>query len=65
MSRTIKVIERHMIPRSTTQSIQYPEGELVAEWQQREPETISRLTLRKLRLPSRLRNQPRLVKPNH
>jgi hypothetical protein len=50
MSRTIKVIERHMIPRSTTQSIQYPEGELVAEWQQREPETISRLTLRKLRL---------------
>jgi hypothetical protein len=50
MSRTIKVIERHMIPRSTTQSIQYPKRALVAEWQKREPETISKLTLRKLRL---------------
>jgi len=39
-----------MIPGSTTQSIQYPERERVAEWQRREPETISILTLRKLRL---------------
>jgi hypothetical protein len=50
MSRTIKAIERHMIPRSTTQSIQYPERKVVAEWQQRGPETISGLALRKLRL---------------
>jgi hypothetical protein len=48
MSRTIKAIERHMIPRSTTQSILYPERELVAESQQRERETISRLTFKKI-----------------
>jgi hypothetical protein len=63
MSRTIKAIERHMISpvrsktRLATPSV--PRGELglqpsapglVAEWQQRGPETISGYALRKLRL---------------
>ncbi len=62
MSKTIKAIERHMIlpvrsgRRGDTDSSR---GELglesrapnfVAEWQQRGPETLSGLTLRKLRL---------------
>ena len=60
MSRTIKAIERHMIltvrlgPRSTIPPVrlrlQNGERKLVAEWQQRGPETLSGHALRKLRL---------------
>jgi hypothetical protein len=54
MSRTIKAIERHMIPRSTIPSVrlglQNRERKLVTEWQQRGPETFSGYALRKLRL---------------
>jgi hypothetical protein len=60
MSRTIKAIERHMIPRSSrlrreatarqaTQPIQNGEGKLVAEWQ-RGLETVTGSAQRKLRL---------------
>ena len=52
MSRTIKAIERHMIPRSgrlrpkatarqAVQPMQNGERKLVTEWQQRGPETFS------------------------
>jgi hypothetical protein len=40
MSRTIKAIERHMIPRSRIQPAPNGEHNLVAEWQQRGPEAI-------------------------
>jgi len=66
MSRTIKAIERHMIPRSSRlrsepdwhkatarqakQPMQNAERKLVGEWQQRGPETLSGRMLRKLRL---------------
>ena len=54
MSRTIKAIERHMIPKATfpPARIGFPSGDskLVAEWQQRGPETLSGYTSRKLRL---------------
>jgi len=54
MSRTIKAIERHMIPRSTIPQVRLglePHApKLVGEWQQRGPETLSRRMLRKLRL---------------
>ena len=66
MSRTIKAIERHMtLPvRSKTRlataslsagrrgelGLQSPAAKLVAEWQQRGPETLSGHALRKLRL---------------
>jgi hypothetical protein len=50
MSRTIKTIERHMIPHSKVASVEYRDSKLVAEWQQRGPETLSGHALRKLRL---------------
>ena len=54
MSRTIKAIERHMIPRSTISPVrlglQPRDPKLVAEWQQRGPETFFGRALRKLRL---------------
>ena len=54
MSRTIKAIERHMIPRSTIPPVRLglePHApKLVGEWQQRGPETFSGRMLRKLRL---------------
>jgi hypothetical protein len=61
MSRTIKAIARHMIPqskippvRSKTRrgelGLQSRAANLVAEWQQRGPETLSGHALRKLRL---------------
>ena len=50
MSRTIKAIERHMIPQSKAVSVQSRAAKLVAEWQQRGPETLSGRALRKLRL---------------
>jgi hypothetical protein len=48
MSRTIKAIERDMVPKLRT--IQAEPARLVGEWQQRGPETLSGLGLRKLRL---------------
>jgi hypothetical protein len=48
MSRIIKAIERHMIPQGA--SVQSRASKLVAEWQQRGPETFSGHALRKLRL---------------
>jgi hypothetical protein len=61
MSSTIKAVERHMTPqskvppvRSTTRpgelGLQSSAPTLIAEWQQRGPETLSGRTLRKLRL---------------
>ena len=50
MSRTINAIERYMIPQSKAVSVQSRAAELVAEWQQRGPETLSGHALRKLRL---------------
>jgi hypothetical protein len=50
MSRTITAIERHMI-RGPKHLVVQPFGrKLVAEWQQRGPETLSGHALRKLRL---------------
>jgi hypothetical protein len=54
MSRTIKAIERHLRPRSTIPPVrlrlQPSAPGLVAEWQQRGPETLSGHAFRKLRL---------------
>jgi hypothetical protein len=50
MSTTIKAIERHLIPQSTTAPRSFRASKLVAEWQQRGPETFSGRALRKLRL---------------
>jgi hypothetical protein len=54
MSSTIKAIERHMIPQSTVPPVrlglQSRAATLVAEWQQRGPETLSGHALGKLRL---------------
>lgn len=50
MSNTIKAIERHMIPHAKAVSDQPRGAELVAEWQQRGPETLSGHAFRKLRL---------------
>ena len=54
MSRTIEAIERHMIPQSKIPPVrlglQSRSSKLVAEWQQRGPETLSGHALRKLRL---------------
>jgi len=56
MSRTIKAIERHMIPRSTIPSVRLGTSEsgaakLVTEWQQRGTRKHSLdMPLRKLRL---------------
>jgi hypothetical protein len=58
MSRTIKAIERHMTPPSKREAVEPHAPKLIGEWQQRGPETFSGYALRKLRLPSRLRNQP-------
>jgi hypothetical protein len=50
MSKTIEAIERHMTLPTKTQTAQPSSPELVAEWQQRGPETLSGLALRKVRL---------------
>lgn len=50
MSTTIKAIERHLIPQSTAVPVQPRALKLIAEWQQRGPETASGHALRKLRL---------------
>jgi hypothetical protein len=50
MSRTIEAIQRHMIPQFKAASVQSSASKLVAEWQQRGPETLSGHALRKLRL---------------
>ena len=56
MSRTIEAIERHMKlpvrpgPQSEAATVTSRVSKLVAEWQQRGPETLSGRTFRKLRL---------------
>jgi hypothetical protein len=54
MSRTIKAVERHMIPQDKVPPVrlglQSLAAKLVAEWQQRGPETFSGHAFRKLRL---------------
>jgi hypothetical protein len=54
MSRTIKAVERHMIPQAKVPPVrlglQSRAAKLVAEWQQRGPETLSGHAFRKLRL---------------
>jgi GTP cyclohydrolase FolE2 len=73
MSRTIKAIERHMIPRSSrlqteatarqaTQPIQIGERKLVAEWQ-RGAEILGHAQ-RKLRLAFAPTQSPALATPN-
>jgi hypothetical protein len=50
MGRTIRTIERHMIPQSTAVPVQSRALKLVTEWRQRGPETFSGHALPKLRL---------------
>jgi hypothetical protein len=50
MSRTIEAITRHMTPPSRSEVVERSAPKLVAEWQERGPETLSGRTLRKLRL---------------
>lgn len=50
MSKTIRAIERHMRPLSAAELIERRSVKLVAEWQQRGPETFSGQVVRKLRL---------------
>jgi hypothetical protein len=50
MSRTIKAIERHLTPRPKAAPAELRVAKFVAEWQQRGPETLSGLAVRKLRL---------------
>jgi len=50
MSRTIKVIERHMTQPSKSEVVERSAAKLVGEWEQHGPETLSRRILRKLRL---------------
>jgi len=76
MSRTIKAIERHMIPRSgrlrpkatarqAVQPMQNGERKLVTEWQQRGPETFSGIYAEKNCVwHSRLRNHTDLRAPS-
>ncbi|HEU5246411.1 MAG TPA: hypothetical protein VFU09_04915 [Candidatus Udaeobacter sp.] len=59
MSRTIKAIERHMIPRSRIQPIHNRERNLVAEWQ-RGMEILGRAR-RKLRLAFARTQSPALA----
>jgi len=49
MSRTIKAIERHMTQSSKTEVVERSAANLVGEWQQGGPETLSGRILRKLR----------------
>jgi hypothetical protein len=50
MSRTIKAIERHIASRPRPAVVQPSASSLIAEWQQRGPETLSGHALQKLRL---------------
>ena len=50
MSRTLKAIERHMTQPSKSEVVEPHAPKLVAERQQRGPETILGFALRKLRL---------------
>jgi hypothetical protein len=50
MIRTIKAIERHLKSRSKAAAVERRAAKLVAEWQQRGPETLSGHAVRKLRL---------------
>ena len=50
MSRTLKAIERHMTQPSKSEVVERSAQELVGEWQQRGPKTLSGRMLRKLRL---------------
>ena len=50
MSSTMKVIERHIASRTRGALVESSAPGLIAEWQERGPETLSRHALRKLRL---------------
>ena len=50
MSSTIKTIERPIASRMTRAVVQASPPSLIAEWQERGPETLSGHALRKLRL---------------
>jgi hypothetical protein len=50
MNSTIKAIERHIASRTTRAGVQSSALSLIAEWQERGPETLSGHALRKLRL---------------
>ena len=50
MSKTIKAIERHIMSRTRPVVVQPFVPSLIAEWQQRGPETLSGHAPRKLRL---------------
>lgn len=63
MSRTIKAIERHMIPRAKSQTVQPREMRLTGEWQ-RGLETMSGYAQRKLRLAFAPMQTPALATAN-
>jgi hypothetical protein len=63
MSRRIKAIERHMIPRSKSATSQARETRLTGEWQ-RGFETMSGLAQRKLRLAFAPMQTPALATAN-
>ena len=50
MSRTIKATERQLQRRAKAAAVERRGADLVAEWQQRGPETLSGHAVRKLRL---------------
>ena len=50
MSSTIKTIDRHIVSRMTRAVVQSSAPSLIAEWQERGPETLSGQAFRKLRL---------------
>ena len=50
MSSTIKTIDRHIASRMTRAVVQSSAPSLIAEWQERGPETLSGQAFRKLRL---------------
>jgi hypothetical protein len=50
MVTTIRPMQRQLIPKSTAVLVQSRASKLIAEWQQRGPETVSGHALRKLRL---------------
>jgi hypothetical protein len=50
MVTTIRPMQRQLIPKSTAVLVQSRASKLIAEWQQRGPETVSGHALQKLRL---------------
>jgi hypothetical protein len=65
MSRTLKAIERHMTQPSKSEVVERSAPKLVAERQQRGPETILGFALRKLRLVFAPSQSTKLATINH